>query len=545
MSFSKTIALIFLILSFTSCARNIRYGFVDIAGELVISPDIDDLWDFKEDVAVIKVRSDFGYLVLENDKVKRISPRFEGAASFSEGLAPVIQNRKTGYINRNGDMVIQVEFDEAYGFSEGLARVKINDRFGFIDKNGRFAVPAVFAVASDFSEGFSAVGFYLVEPRREFVFGYIDKSGVVVIPLYNIASVGSNYASLFKSRADKTAGDHKILPRFLDLDKQKAPDFSADDVLELIKVVMRDINRVSGWGDSKSSRNLTRTETETIAVMLNRIAKNSPDEEIRALAVWATGLFRFPNFDKTLYSAVRDDSRMVSEVAVYELSRRFRVRGYDFSEGRALFRIGERYGYIDTTGNIVISPVFSDGSEFRNGFAVVKYGDKYSYIDKDGGFLVEPRFELAYPFNDNVALIVKDEKYGFIRDNGTFLFEPVFQKAYYFSEGIAPVKWNFRWGFVSIDGTNVVSPRFEDVSYFSGGLCAVKENGKWGYIGTNGQFIIPPKFDNALPFSNGVAPVLLKRKWGYINSNGDFVIEPRFVRAFPFINGVAPVKQRR
>jgi hypothetical protein len=67
-----------------------------------------------------------------------INPRFEGAFSFREGLAPTKLDGKWGYINKAGTFVIEPRFDGAYPFSEGLAMVKVGRAVGYIDKTGRY-----------------------------------------------------------------------------------------------------------------------------------------------------------------------------------------------------------------------------------------------------------------------------------------------------------------------------------------------------------------------------------------------------------------------
>jgi len=61
---------------------------------------------------------------------------YDGAFSFSEGLAAVELNGKYGFIDKKGNLVIQPVYDNAYLFPEGLALVFLNGKRGYIDTKG-------------------------------------------------------------------------------------------------------------------------------------------------------------------------------------------------------------------------------------------------------------------------------------------------------------------------------------------------------------------------------------------------------------------------
>ena len=60
-------------------------------------------------------------------------------------------------------------------------------------------------------------------------------------------------------------------------------------------------------------------------------------------------------------------------------------------QGKLLFSLSEglcsvldektqKYGYVDETGKMVISPVFDEAERFRDGYAVVKVQDQYGIV---------------------------------------------------------------------------------------------------------------------------------------------------------------------
>ena len=97
--------------------------------------------------------------------------RFDGAKTFSEGLAPVKVGSLWGYINRDGAMAISPQFDDAMSFSDGVAAVRQSGFYGYIDKSGVLVIPAQFKQASDFHEGLAYVG------GPEAGYSYIDHKG--------------------------------------------------------------------------------------------------------------------------------------------------------------------------------------------------------------------------------------------------------------------------------------------------------------------------------------------------------------------------------
>jgi len=72
-----------------------------------------------------------------------ISPQFESASFFSEGLASASTGGKTGFIDKTGKYVINPQFDSASFFVDGLAQVGIKGKddkwaWGYIDKSGKY-----------------------------------------------------------------------------------------------------------------------------------------------------------------------------------------------------------------------------------------------------------------------------------------------------------------------------------------------------------------------------------------------------------------------
>ncbi len=164
-----------------------HWGFIDKTGEFVIKPRFHVAGlQFSEGLAAVRLKNDWGYINKKGEIV--IEPQFKWAEPFSEGLAFVkVWGDKYGCIDKTGKMVIQPQFAFAEKFCEGLAAVVMDDDptdwecegMGFIDKNGQFVIDLLPNELQDFRNGLARVEIWPDE-QEEPTYGYIDKTGAWV-----------------------------------------------------------------------------------------------------------------------------------------------------------------------------------------------------------------------------------------------------------------------------------------------------------------------------------------------------------------------------
>jgi len=194
------------------------WGFVDHSGNLKIPAEYNSVGAFSDGLAWAQRNDHVGYV--DKTGFMAIEARFgPGSQTFSEGLAAVNEDGKAGFIDRNGNWVIPPRyknvssfhdglavadasyidhsgktvagpFTQAWGFSEGLARVISNGKNAFIDVHGKiqFALGPEVVLVEPFLDGMAVIS---VKSGSSVAgkAGYIDRSGVVVIPaIYDLAS---------------------------------------------------------------------------------------------------------------------------------------------------------------------------------------------------------------------------------------------------------------------------------------------------------------------------------------------------------------------
>jgi len=76
---------------------------------------------------------------------------------MNDHLFPIRVDRKFGFINRTGSVVVPPQFDAVGEPSEGRVRITLGSLSGYIDLAGKLVIPAKYTTASDFHDGRAVV----------------------------------------------------------------------------------------------------------------------------------------------------------------------------------------------------------------------------------------------------------------------------------------------------------------------------------------------------------------------------------------------------
>lgn len=218
-----------------------------------------------------------------------------------------------------------------------------------------------------------------------------------------------------------------------------------------------------------------------------------------------------------------------------------------FSEGVANVRSGAKEAVIDTNGTTVVPYDWNYVGAYNDGVSIVQSADgTYGVVDKKGNLIASGQWSYAMPaFDGTITVFVSSDKPGVLDLEGNWLI-PV-GKLYnigYFSEGLAYAlqQKGGKYGFIDKQGNFVLPCKWEYTYGFSEGLCAVEDK-KWGFINTTGELVIPCKWDSVGSFSNGLAYVKQGNKYGFIDTVGNLIIPCEWDKCGSFSEGYAWVKQ--
>jgi hypothetical protein len=402
----------------------------------------------------VKVNGKYGFI----DKTGKvvIAPQFAQARPFSEGLAavsisghwetkkslvPRFEGGKWGYMDATGQMVIAPQFAMAYDFREGLAAVlpkepaseEIVARYGYIDRTGRMVIAAKFTLACEFANGLAAVR--TNNPLKD--------------------SYGENWWFIDKTGRVVTADPYRHLEPFQE-----------------------------GFALAMRSGKYYYLDPTGQVVLQAKKAGNTP---LTGHDGWPSGGGRGPD-EAFPFSEGLARIKVDAEEAI--------VRPSDGSPCLFTFT-GGKWGFIDKTGKVAITPQFDDADDFSEDLAPVAIrtttrtpnpagGDiiqtvyRWGYIDKTGKVVIQPQFDWASPFREGLAAVSVHHNVG-ERD----------------SSGRESAKYICKYGYIDKAGKVVIEPTFDSASSFQDGLACVgiKDDSneyKTGYIDRTGKYVWPP-----------------------------------------------------
>ncbi|MEP6792792.1 MAG: WG repeat-containing protein, partial [Saprospiraceae bacterium] len=234
----------------------------------------------------------------------------------------------------------------------------------------------------------------------------------------------------------------------------------------------------------------------------------------------------------------------------------------DYSEGRARVKVGDAFGYIDSTGKMVIQPVYTRGWNFKNEICIVEYQEKLGVIDLHGSYILRPEFDcikiagkqniilchkddtaIAYDMTGNelaklpectmvdsdghiIAVREKEIMYLFDLSNHTLTQPSSFSNIIYLEDYLWAGKTKEGYIVLNARGKPLSSIAYNQINKFSDGLAAFSKGDFWGYMDENGTEKISDVFGLAWDYKEGLARAAFKDGIGFIDDQQKLAFYP-------------------
>ncbi len=158
------------------CIKDGKYVLIDKTGLKKVEVSLNDATDFYEGLSL--VRNNNGYGFVDTAGRYKVLCIYEDGTVFMNGYASMKKDGKWGMIDKTGRVVIDFKYDNQFFYVEGLLGVKENNQCFYIDIKGnkKIAVKGGIIDLSPFQNGLAKVS-------DSNYYGYIDKTGKVVVPI--------------------------------------------------------------------------------------------------------------------------------------------------------------------------------------------------------------------------------------------------------------------------------------------------------------------------------------------------------------------------
>ena len=208
------------------------------------------------------------------------------------------------------------------------------------------------------------------------------------------------------------------------------------------------------------------------------------------------------------------------------------------------FSDGESYGYMDTSGNVVIAPDFSFVSrEFSGDYAVVGQGSKYGLINRYGQLQSGFSYLELIPLSNDGSLWAgqTSEAGGFaLLDASCSRLTPhKYSFMLSMSENVIVAKEGPSIVFLNKHGQKQGALEADYAWPFSNGHAVIKRGSRFGIVNNSFEEVVPPTFlKSSGRFSpRGLLPVADRsNKWGLVDVNGEWVKKPSYLHIYPFLH---------
>lgn len=525
--------------SYVKVRKGDKWGIVDRKGTILLEPIYEEIRDI--DSQLLAVRTNIQWGILRADGAWLYTPQYtEMDVLYNNELKEISvklkKGSKWGMISQEGKLTIPFAYDQLdYVYQDGMSKVRLGTQWGMIDRKGNVIIKPQFDEMEYFHDGMAKV-------KKSGKWGYVNRSGQLVVPpQYSYAYDFIHGRAIVKVNKQWGVIDQT--------GKLTMPGKFANLVIFSNGLAKTSIQ--NKWAVVDPSGKLL---TEAIYTDVREFPQG-------AVSVWNGSKFAYMSFHQGNWKLSRFyDEEMNSEAGAFvrqggkwglinpqglEVIPPSFEQVMPFQQGLAAVKQNGKWGSIDPLGTVVIPYLYDEISFFNQGLATVKAGDRRGLINSRGETILAPQFEEIIQHEQNVLQIKQAGKWGLANKEGHILIQPKYDQVFPLHDGrLVTVSLGDKYGYIDLQDNVIIEPQFDAFSpVLDGSIMTVKKGDKWGLITRNGEVLVEQRYDQPPQFSEGIGMVQMDGKWSFINKQGQPITSTWFEQAESFRHGLAKVNQ--
>jgi hypothetical protein len=384
------------------------YGFMNSKGKIIISPSYEEAGFFKNGLAIVQKNNVYGAINKRNHPVIPFS--YETLYDFNQDVAIAGDSIRYGLINRTGDQVIPIKYSDIKQLNPVVYLILDSNGYKLTNKLGVLLKDAVFEEVTELASGnFSCVKNQLT--------GVLDHKLNEIVP-FQFEEILPVNDTLFVCKLSGKYGLYGVKSRII-----------TPPIYERLKVV-----------DQSKNLMLVKKGKEML-------------------------LLKF-NGTKHLNNTFEYSSK------TFDL--------FQFYQNNTVFCQKGKYGLMDVNGKIILKPVYED---MGNVGALTPFKSKGMW-----GFLEQNNVKLApvndeiFVVNDEFYLLEKSGKQGIINKIGKEILPSKYSSIKWMNYGFFILEINGNLGVAANDGTIIVPCEYKNVKVIEKDLLLLQNLNEMRYF---------------------------------------------------------------
>lgn len=516
-----------------SCNSKSQEKILDLSNKNIYFQELDKETGWKR--VKLNYPNKWGF-VDQNDEVK-IPFEYDFLNPFENQLAYAKKGNKEFFVNIN-NIKLEGEFDEARIFSFGLAAVKKNKKWGFIDEQGKLVIPMIYDEVDYFTQNkLSAV----VKNGKS---GFIDKTGKEVVLII--------YEDARSEQMDNIVIVKKNKWAFFNNQGKQLSDFIYDEVFDTDYYdFSKDNFGISENTFFKNGAVLIR-KGKVFEFLNEKLEPAFPSNKFDSASVFDTYHNAIVKSNGK-YGMIRSNGEFKVPLA-YDF-----IEPYDSNHGNYSEYYNARKGKIYSIFNKDLKkigesyePVYNDFS-IKNPFIIFKnLQNKYGRVDSNGLIMIPFEYDEILNFNgENFSIAKKNNQFGIIDISNRILIPFKYKSISQLDlddQNLFIISTTRNDKLVDLKGKEIISgyesiePIFTEATKF-----IVGKNKKFGIIDINKNVILPLEYDeisNWTEYGPEHSKFIVKNgKTGLIDDKTFKITIPPIYDKFLFINGLIFAKE--
>lgn len=503
-----------------------------------------------------------GKLVALNDGKPLIVPsNYTWAYDFVDGYALVCQNQKWGVADINFNIVIPCEYSSLELYISGYYKYKTIDQtlFGIIDINNSVIAEAKYRSISCIenkyfmlSESYSfSSSTYVVHPLIEIV----NMKGKKVLP-YPCSEI-----------------THEILDSkdvwFATYNRKKGVCYDGQELIPFIydSITIKEGRFICIFKYSDPEIIIEYNSNGEVITRYNNHEIIIPSIFSVALES-CNGLFRVKRAEGWGIMNLRKELIVPTKYAyISDFVGTYAIIG-DGDEISSLdekhsYRDNMNYGLINTQGEVIIEPKYSDITLFKNGYIGFCECGKMGLMSANLSIIVPPSFERIWELGNQFFVVLNNEKQsGLISCNNEEIISfGEFDEIELFSTGLLKLIKHTYFDpiikIINIQGNVLIGDddSYDEITEVESGLMLVQKKEYYDYnddsyykvynlFDVNGVRILPYFCKEIHFIENGYLSIKGDKGWGLADITGNIIIEPYYEEELKFENGTSNITVR-